>query len=229
MKKLWFVAALFSAVCLTAVAPLAHAKGTGEDVFIDEGEGDFDSTSTTAQSTPKMHKETAKALPQKRQPSSEDTQPQVMDDSAAQHPVATVAEEKAAPPTASSTDPLPFEDKAAGPTADDQALKQDEAQPEVMHEAPPAPPPVAEEKTPAPHKTHVAKAAAKQVSKFAGGGYVHTTKECPMMREPASDSEAVSHTHVDRKIWVEEVDAHWVKGFNRAGEPVYINRSCVKK
>jgi hypothetical protein len=48
-----------------------------------------------------------------------------------------------------------------------------------------------------------------------------------MTREPASDSAQMIVVKPSHKIWVENVDPNWVKGFNKAGEAGYISRDCV--
>ncbi|HVK60584.1 MAG TPA: hypothetical protein VM432_03495, partial [Bdellovibrionales bacterium] len=90
--------------------------------------------------------------------------------------------------------------------------------------------PVAEP-APAPKKKAAAPAAPKakaaKAAKAGKGKFVVTKAACPAVREPAS-SDQVFTTGASRKIWVEEVDANWVRGYNKAGEPGYISTDCVE-
>lgn len=89
----------------------------------------------------------------------------------------------------------------------------------------------APESKPAPKKAKVAKAkkSSHKVAqhKSSGHGLFMTTKDsCPMMREPASTGDQMITVKASKKIWVEEVDDSWVRGFNKAGEPGYLSRDC---
>lgn len=153
-----------------------------DDVFIDEGDGDFDAM-----------------------------------------PLAPTAEEKPVEPEKKAEDllPEPAPVQATAPGAGDLFEQQEPS-------APPQP-----EKAPA-KKAKAAKlpskpAKAAKVAKGVGakGKFVMTKDACPLMREPASTSEPIAKTVPSRKIWVEQVDAEWVRGWNKAGEPGYISSECV--
>jgi hypothetical protein len=72
-------------------------------------------------------------------------------------------------------------------------------------------------------KKHVAKAGTKSSGKF-----VVTKSECKMMRSPASEGEPMIVVKAEKKIWVENVDQKWVKGFNKAGDAGFIAKDCVQ-
>jgi hypothetical protein len=72
-------------------------------------------------------------------------------------------------------------------------------------------------------KKHVAKAGSKSSGKF-----VVTKSECKMMRSPASEGEPMIVVKAEKKIWVENVDQNWVKGFNKAGDAGFIAKDCVQ-
>lgn len=74
----------------------------------------------------------------------------------------------------------------------------------------------------------VVKPAKRAKAVAAAGSFVTTTEACPMHRAPASTSETMLTLKPARKIWVEAAEEGWVKGFNKAGEPGYISRDCVK-
>jgi len=61
------------------------------------------------------------------------------------------------------------------------------------------------------------------------GLFVTTKVECPMRRQPASDSEQISTTKAPRKIWAQKVDENWVKVFTKKGEPGYLSTECFEK
>jgi len=88
------------------------------------------------------------------------------------------------------------------------------AEPVKQVEKPKKPKPVAEKKT--------------RTKSTGAGLFVRTKEPCPMLREPASDSPAMLTVKASRKIWVQEVDEDWVRAFNKAGEPGYLQRDCLE-
>ena len=114
-------------------------------------------------------------------------------------------------------------------------VKVDEQKPEPPSVPPPAPEKTAAVEMPAPVEEAKSKPAAVATQKKSGpaktarGVYVTTKEDCTMTREPASASVKMLTVKASRKLWVEEVDASWVKAFNKAGEPGFINRDCLMK
>lgn len=171
-------ASLLALTCTLALAistaPFSIARAQSpDDVFLDEGDGDFGSipipgTETTSNPEP---------------PSS------FSDDSLIAEPSASE----------SSSDSNDYEAPKAKPSKKVKIAKQ------------PAPAPV------------------RKTVKNSGGGRFMTTKDsCQMRREPASEGETMITVKPYKKIWVEEVDQGWVRGFNKAGEPGYLNRDCFQ-
>lgn len=71
--------------------------------------------------------------------------------------------------------------------------------------------------------------APKPRQKPSGAGiYVRTKEACPMLRQPASESPTMLTVKASRKLWVEEVNEDWVRAYNKAGEPGYIQRDCLE-
>lgn len=148
---------------------MALAEDKADDVFLDEGDGDFD------------------AVPAVPAGKAETAQPAV---------------------------PAP-----AQPTAKVKKESAPKAKPAAVE---------AKKEAPAPAKPPAQKAKpAKSAEKKSAGIFVTTKSECPMHRAPASDSELMLTVKASKKLWVEEVDQEWVKGFNKAGEAGYISRECL--
>lgn len=154
-----------------------------DDVFIDEGDGDFDAM-----------------------------------------PLAPTAEEKPVEPEKKAEDllPEPAPVQATSPGAGD-LFEQQEMTPPPQPEKPAKKPKAAK----LPSKPAAQKTAKASKGVGAKGKFVMTNASCPLMREPASTSEPIAHTAPSRKIWVEQVDTEWVRGWNKAGEPGYISSDCV--
>jgi len=145
-----------------------------------------------------------------------------------------------APAPAAAPEPLAPSAAAEPPPPAPDVPKPDPAISEDLFATDPAP--VSEPAAPAAEPEPVKKAekkpakkASKQASKSkkskgsaSGGHFVKTKDSCPMLREPASTSEQMIVVKPARKIWVEEVDGTWVRAFNKAGDPGYINRDCVE-
>lgn len=183
MLKATLLAIVLAMTMVTFHAPLAHA-GDGDDVFLDEGDGDFAAPTAPA--------------PQAEAPAPVDSSP--MGEEPAAPPSSTLVEEA----TGDSSMPSPAEMPEKPAKKSKKAVK-----------------PAVAKKAPKSHKVAKSK---------PGRGYFVTTKEaCPMMREPASEGSQMITVRASKKIWVEEVDETWVRGFNKAGEPGYISRDCVSK
>lgn len=183
----------------TGVASTALAVGgKGDDVFIDEGDGDFDSLPSVPPQAQgkKVPVETPAEKPVEKS--------------------VNAAAPASQPPTSQPSNSQP----ANVPVAD--AAKSGDSD---VAPVDPVEPKAKVKKSISSKKSHAKTADRK---KSAAGIYVTTQGPCPMTREPASESEAMLTVKAAKKIWVEEVDEKWVRGFNKAGEPGYISRECVK-
>ena len=187
-----------------AVIPHASAAGTGDDVFMDDGEGDFDSVPVPS-SAPKKGGTThqADALPA---PSSAvgDEASAVMGGDAAPAPsveAPTVAHEAA--PDMST------------PVVEDMAPVAPEAAPKTSHKS-----------SKASHQATHSTPHKKASSKVAAGKFLMTKDSCEMHREPASESAKMITVKASRKIWTEDVDSNWVRAYNKTGEPGFISKDC---
>jgi hypothetical protein len=160
---------------------------------------------------PKRDIAPAKTLPKKvRKPASaEPPPPPAAEPNESADPAIPEPEVSSAPPVADDSNTTMFQDTPA----DDESASASEK--------------VADDVKPVKKKSKVKHNAANAP---AGKGQFVTTKEaCAMLREPASDEgDKVGTTKANRKIWVENVDENWVKGFNKAGEAGFIKRDCVE-
>ena len=211
------------------------AQTVAEDsVFMDEGDGEFAAPqpATGAKAAPAptakaagkpASKVAAKASDKKRKPASADEETPLanaggMDDLEAPPAPSAAAESPAAPAP-------DFADQAPADTSSEVAA------PSAPAEAPAEPvAPVKETKKP-----KAGKKAPKVAVHHANDGeahgksmFVNTKEACPMLREPAADGEKMLTVKAAKKIWVEEVDSSWVRAFNKAGEPGYVNRDCLE-
>jgi hypothetical protein len=70
---------------------------------------------------------------------------------------------------------------------------------------------------------------AKKAKKSVKGYMAKTKRECPMYRKASASSEEVSKTKAGKKIYVEPHNGEFLKVYNRAGEGVFVKKSCVAK
>lgn len=187
-----------------------------DDVFVDEGDGDFDTMPAAPQTEP--------SAPVAQQPAAP-----APDMSAVEEELATptIVEEKAEPaapaastePAASSEDLFADEDTtpAAAEVAKPAKIEKKMATQKVVKKT---------VKAAKPEK----KVAAKSKSKFTkkGKGYfAFTNGTCKLKRAPAS-TKSLGETAASKKIWVEDVDTKWVKVWNRDGKEAFLSRDCLK-
>ena len=177
---------------LQAAEKVAAPKA--DDVFVDEGDSDFE------------------AIPVAKEP----------EESRSVEASAPVVDEPAV--AASAEDQTDSVSVAAPDLASGESKEKSIDKPKRKKSA--APKKVVEKKA----KRAVANSASSEsgAKSLASGIYVVTKERCPMSREPASESPVVLTVKAEKKIWVEEVDGQWVRAFNKAGEPGYIQRDCVK-
>lgn len=172
---------------ICALALSLSARGADDDVFLDEGNGDFD------------------AMP-------------------LNEPAPVAEEQPPAPPSpGQQEEPMPLltEDAGGMPGMEEAPVEQSAP---VQKASKPKKEKVVKAEPKAP------KASPKKVAKASSGkgSFVTTKDACPMLREPASTSETMLTVKPARKIWVEQAETGWVKGFNKAGEAGYISQDCVE-
>lgn len=196
---------LMNKICLFAVVgfmalgcQLAHAADSADKVFLDEGDGDFDSVPTVPKGKAKA-KAAKAAAPAPRQPE-ETASTQVSEQTTE---AATTSEAAPMPePVAEETQPATpqVEKKAVLPK---KAMKVSAKTPKVRARVPAS-------------------------SSRSAGLYVKTLSACPMTREPASESDPMLTVKPAKRIWVEKVEGgQWYRAFNKAGEPGYIASDCA--
>ena len=249
-----FLLSSLIAVSVISVSPLkALGAGKADDVFVDEGDGDFDSAPVPKKQT---FSKTDKAVSPKEKAATPPPMPAV-------EAAAPVAPARAEAPTATDV-VVPEKELTEAPSAspetgkevsdDTPALKETpQAATEAATEAatgapsnqlPSVPAPSAAAPMGLPKKVHAQKDSQKDSQKQASestphqhhkmtkkeaGIYVVTNGPCTMNRAPASESEAMITVKPSKKIWVQEVDDKWLRAFNKAGEAGYIARDCVQE
>jgi hypothetical protein len=228
MFKTLVKSALFAVAFAIVITPTSKAFASGDDVFVDEGDGDFDSTPIPAAKPATMAHEEVKHEAAPVVPVVQTNEPS--------------PDELAAPVQATNDTPSSHDDKDYADQTDRKKKKKKKKHAAVADvgtddAVPTAPAHVDndshDEQPAVNHSEHHADHHAvthneHHKAAHAGGGmFVVTKSACPMTREPASDSAQMIVVKPSHKIWVENVDPNWVKGFNKAGEAGYISRDCV--
>jgi cytoskeletal protein RodZ len=191
---------VMAAVAVLTVMTLARTAFAADDVFMDEGDGDFDSMpaqapAPVAQVPAKENTAVPKiAAPRPAAPEldSSDQIPLLTDDSS--QPAAT---------------PAPTEDPSAPAAAEPKAKK------------------ASKKKKAAAKKAAATASSDERPAAKSAGSFVTTKEACPMMRSPASTGETMLTVKASKKIWVEDAGEGWVKAYNKAGEPGYVSKECV--
>jgi hypothetical protein len=212
MTKTWTqrIAALMFALAIV-VSTSVFAE---DDVFVDEGDGDFDTMPVAPQAEEKKAEPTA-PVAQKAAPAPEM--------SAVEEELATptIVEEKTTDaPALSNEDLFNDEDPAAKPVAQ-------EEKPAPVKKAAPAKEKKVAAKAPAKKEKKVAKHSPTKAFKKGKGYFAWTADVCKMVRSPAS-TKGLGETRASKKIWVEDVDSKWVKVWNKDGKEAFLSRDCLK-
>lgn len=230
---------LLSTAAIFAVALISGARATAADVFIDEGEGDFDKP--TPVETPVSNAGAVLDFDADFNASkgdSPDNSPvvdpaQQVVDTATVLPVATE-------PTTAEVAPVEVAPvKVATPKAAKKASK-------VTAKTTSKAKKVAAKagKAKATKKTAIVKSKKKTVAskskgskrttkrkvasavKYAGGQYVSTSRECAMESAPGA-GDSVGTTKAQRKLWVEDAgDGGYWKVYSKSGQAAFLSRSC---
>jgi len=222
-----------------------------DDVFVDEGDGDFDTMALTpkADAPAAAPAEKPAVAAQKPAPApAPDTQaiddelatPTIVDEKTEAPAPAPVQAKKEAPaPSLSNEDLFNDEDPAAksNPVAEEEhaaPLKKEKPAKKVVehkekkHVEHKAEHKVAKHSAPKDHKVTEHKVAHHSAKPTKGKGhFAWTTGNCKLQRAPASEK-SMGETSASRKIWVEDVDTEWVKVWNKAGEEAFLSRDCLK-
>lgn len=180
---------ILAVVSTITLARAAYAAGN-DDVFMDEGDGDFGQAPVAS--------EPASAPAAQADANIVDTPaiPPLVDDQ---------LESTSSAPTEDPAAPAAVTPKEKKSKKKSSKKKSDKVAVVDSVPAAPAPAPVA-----------------------AKGSFVTTKEACPMMRTPASTGETMLTVKASKKIWVEQAGDGWVKGWNKAGEPGYISKECVR-
>ena len=186
-------------VSIITLARTSHAEGAG-DVFMDEGDGDFDAV-PSAKKAPKIAAEPVhEAAPV--------AVPAGIADIVDTPEAPLLVDDQAAPAAKSPTD-----DPAAPAAAVPREKKAKKKSPKKRKA----------EKTAANTAANTDDAPSA-----TGGSFVVTKEACPMMRTPASTGEPMLTVKPSKKIWVEQAGDGWVKGWSKSGEAGYIAKDCVQ-
>lgn len=183
----------------------ARAADNTDNVFLDEGDGDFESMPMATEAPVAPAGSSTQSTRSAENPANPAMKPSAIGASED----GTGAEATSANAAASST--------AIGEEATE------------MHETTPSPAEGVERSMTSGKKAKKTTQAKKTAKSSSGkGGFKVTTSDCPMMRKPASEGSPMITVKATRKVWVEEIDQNWVRGFNKAGKPGYLNRSCFE-
>jgi hypothetical protein len=233
MMRTWFLTSL---LILASTFAVASARAN-DDVFLDEGDGDFDSvpalpkpakgSAAKPAKNESKSKKAAAAKPAPQKAPASVAAPQAVEVPEPERVEIPPAADEAPVAEAQPADDLPTAE-VVGESTHKKVVDDTPAQQNVTEQSAPQ----EEPKKAAPPKKQAkqAKAPAKKKSamKLAQGVFVTTKEPCPMTREPASESAQMITVKAQKRIWVEEVDESWVRAFNKAGEPGYISRECVQ-
>lgn len=168
------------------------------DVFLNEGEGDFDTS-------PLPPDEATSALPSDSGATA-NTDPWASSPST---PAADNSKDQDSPLTS---------DGGVASTPEPEIINP------VVDESPNEVAGASEEHEPSSKKM---KHNASHATKKANAGKFAVAKDnCPMMRKPASAGSPMLVVKKSRKVWVENVNSHWLRGYNSSGKPGYLNKSC---
>lgn len=191
----------------------AAGKG-GDEVFLDEGDGDFDPLPAGARAS-------------KPSPGRVEEKPSVAEAPAVKNvsPKEEMPKTETAKEVVSKTE-SPGPERVVEQSLPERAPKAKSAKKEKLARNEPKMKPAVQKQASKSEITKTRKPAS--LEKAAQGSYVVTREPCPMKREPASEGASMLTVKAGKRVWIEEVDAEWVRAFNKAGEPGYLNRNCLK-
>lgn len=215
------IAALVFALTFAIAPKLKAAADEGlflvaeasDDVFLDEGDGDFDTNAASAAEAPKAAPVVKQEEPKKEEPKKEEPKKEVVKEEPKATEPAPVVEQPAVP----ATDDVFKDDTPAQASEPAHVEKHMKTEKVVKHH---------EKKKAEKHKDKAV--AHHKAHKAEGKGhFAYTTGECKLQRSPASEH-SLGMTKASRKIWVVDVDDQWVKVWNKDGHEAFISRDCLK-
>ncbi len=230
---------LFSIAAIFAVALISGARATAADVFVDEGDSDFDKptpveTPATASGSgagldPDTDFSAAKAS-ESGDAMTGDASAPVIDtadsttDAAPQvEPAKPVVETKKVEKKKSvaTKSKAPVKSKVATKVSKKKTTKVTAKTKTAKKSAAIG---KSKKKSTAEKKTSKRKVAS--ATKFAGGQYVTTSRECAMESAPGA-GDSVGTTKAERKLWVEDAgDGGYWKVYSKSGQAAFLSRSC---
>ncbi len=228
MGKVWILVLVIAVGFATD--GFAESEKKDDAVFLDEGDGDFDPVPSVEAAKPAGKATVSK--PEVRQES------QPVETAAGKTPdkepdKAAGAEKEALPEVQPDSKAESQSKERAGhnPKIGKKAVPSKGKVKESSAESPVASsaPTLAPSKAPSKTASKAANKAANKAAKNDAGIYVTTKTVCPIRREPASESEEIAKTKAPRKIWVQKVDANWVRAYVKSGDPGFINMECFEK
>lgn len=231
---------LLSTAAIFAVALISGARATAADVFIDEGEGDFDkptpvetpvsnagagldfdadfnaSKGDSPDNSPVVDPaqqvvDTATTLPVATEPVTAEVAPVEVAPVKVATPKAAKKASKVTAKTASKTKKVTAKAGKAKATKKTAVVKSKKKS--VVSKS----------------KGNSKKATKRKVAsavKYAGGQYVSTSRECAMESAPGA-GDTVGTTKAQRKLWVEDAgDGGYWKVYSKSGQAAFLSRSC---
>jgi len=220
---------LFSTAAILAVALVSGARATAADVFIDEGEGDFDKPTpveTPIESPGNSVPNAALDLDADFKASTGDSSDasKVVDTATTEaaaakqpEPIVKAKAEKAVKVVKKTTKTSVKSGKVATKTGKAKSVKKTVAAVKTK------------KKTVAGKSKAAKKTAKRKVAssvKYAGGQYVSTSRECAMESAPGA-GDTIGTTMAKRKLWVEDAgDAGYWKVYSNSGQAAFLSRSC---
>lgn len=240
----WFSLSVLVLMIAAAIPALSS------DVFIDEGDGDFNAAtpvSTLPISTPKDASADKKPASVGKTPASEEGSPVASDlDSS----IGELESPKAGEPSPSDmnfpNDPPPpvVEKPVKKSTTKDKTAKKDKKKTDKKTDKKKSASKKSDKKKkkstadkkkksksskPSKKKdsvTSTEKSSTRKVASFAGGKYATTSKDCAMESAPGA-GDSVGTARATRKLWVEDSGntSYW-KVYGKSGNAAYVSRDC---
>lgn len=230
----WLV---LSTAAILAVALISGARATAADVFIDEGEGDFDKP--TPVETPVSNSGLEFDL-EFKSPNGD-----ILNQTPTSDPASTVVETATILPlTAEAIPPKAVVKEKAAKAKSEKVVKVVKKTAKASTKSAKAAAKngkaksgkkalavVKSKKKAVASKSKVVtkKTSKRKVAsavKYAGGQYVSTSRECTMESAPGA-GDAIGTTKAQRKLWVEDAgDAGYWKVYSKSGQAAFLSRSC---
>lgn len=251
-RQMFIKRILLSTLAIFAVALISSGRTMAADVFVDEGDNEFDKptpveTPSTGASLD-LDADFAAGKPgDSADPAATAVTPldaPVIDTSnqnieTAQPQVAEVPAKKEAAPKAARVNKPKAATKNAKKTASAKSSKSTKKTTTASKSSSKGKKAVAAGKPSSKSASKAAKSKSKSASdkksskrkvastvKYAGGQYVTTSRECAMESAPGA-GDSVGTTKSQRKLWVEDAgDGGYWKVYSKSGQAAFLSRSC---